>query len=374
MESSDYRSREEYGRDERSLVKLPFTLLGTRDSRRAAKEMRSEWEGRDERGRLKKFFNAVSWSAKHGAPDYMAEEVYVALLYYSWRSGLDTPYIRLVPYQMLKLMGRAGSGKDYQRLKKSLNQLLGVTVHTNALWDEATRSYVEAGFGILDNWELKRGTDAPLFGEDGDGRVLEVRWNARLHEHFRRGRLKLLNVETYFGLPTPLSKRLYRVIDEAVLAGRPLEIDVVRLAHTRLGIPETLKYPSQVMQTLEPALKILEVEGLIVWRLEDSQTDSGKKLVIERPPVPADGTPADAAPGTSVPGTSVPGGSSPAPAETPEQERLAALSDEERARLKAKAVEMLDDYNRQRYERDGETVSVRAILETTMLDLLSRKA
>ncbi len=350
-------SNEELGRDERSIVKLPFTLLGTRDSRRGLKEIRTEWEARDERGRLKKYFNAVSWNAKHGAPDYSAEELYVALLYYSVRAGLETQYVRLVPYQLLKLMGRGTSGREYERLRKALNQLLGVSIHTNALWDDESKAFVEAGFGILDNWEIKNGTAAPLFGEETDGNLLEVKWNARLHEHFRRGRLKILNVRTYFSLPTPISKRLYRVVDEAVLRGRPLQIDVVALAHNRLAMPETMKYPSQVMQQLEPALNELQARGIILWRLEDSQTESGKKLVIERPPPPAEADEARQSEAARPP-------------ESPLQERLAALSAQERASLKARAVEQLDPYNRQRYDCEGETISVRAVLEETMLALL----
>ena len=119
---------EDFARDERSLVKLPFTLLGRGGKRKQDREISTKWKGKDEKGRSKQFFKSVTGNSKYGLPDYPAEEVYIALLYLASRQGFENRSVRIVPRKLLTLMQWADGGKEYNRLEKSLDQLSGVRI------------------------------------------------------------------------------------------------------------------------------------------------------------------------------------------------------------------------------------------------------
>ena len=340
-----------FGRDERSLAKLPFTVMGRRDARKNGKAIRTEWEGRGGTGKPVQLFKEVTWNAKHGLPDFPAEEVYIGLLYYLVREGLANRTIRVVPYKLLQLMQWGTDGRAYARLRKSLNQLTGVQIETNALWDDKSKTYVTAGMGIIDDWVMRKGNDAPLFREDeGDDRMLEISWNERVFEHFRRGRLKVLNVTEFYSLSSPLSKRLYRLVDEALYQTNRAEFDVLHLAHTRLEMSRSYKYPSSVMQSLRPALEELEQRRICRWSLEESKTPSKKKLVFTSFPEPKQPTRAlSEAREQAV---------SPEPVSQSDHELnrdLAALRASQRKEVEQKAVAMLDTHNRKAYLERGES-------------------
>ncbi len=358
---------DEYGRDERSLAKLPFTLLGKRDGRRKEKEIRSEWNGQNERGKPVRFFKNVTWNARHGPPDYPAEEVYIALLYYLVRDGLADRTTRVVPYRLLKLMNWGTDGRAYDRLKRSLNQLRGVTIHTNALWDEKSKTFVEAGFGIIDDWLIRKGSAAPLFSEGvEDGSVLEVNWNERVYEHFKRGRLKLLNVGEFYSLPSPLAKRLYRWVDEALYPSGRVEIDIRHLAHNRLEMSRSMKFPSTIMQSLEPALEEIRKLGKCEWSLEESTTDSGKKLVFSLPP--------ESLPPVSEADQGYPQGPPPADQDRWLDEQLARLTAEEVEALKRRAVDLLDAFNKGVYlQRGDDAIGARQLVRENMRRLIAEE-
>ena len=343
-----------FGQDERSLVKLPFTLLGRRGSRKQLREISSEWEGRDEKGRVKTFFKTVTGDSKVGLPDYPAEEVYVALLYLAGRNYFRERTFRFVPRQLLQLMHWGDSGTEYKRLERSLDQLAGVRIKTNALWDEKSKAFVKANFGILDTWKEVKVEEAPLFGEEG-GSHIEISWNDELQTFFERGRFKYLNLNTYYSLGSPLAKRLYRWVDEALHPSGRMEIDVMHLAHHRLEMARSVQYPSQVHQKLKGALDELEAVGICTAEMQDSKTDSGKKYVFVRLRPPKE-----------APEVLVEEGSAPAQAPDP----LADLSPEARAALREKALLRLDEFTTGILRARGETPVVQAVLEGHMRDLL----
>jgi hypothetical protein len=272
--------RSETGKDERSLIKLPFTLPGRR--KRKANTLRSEWEGKDKHGRSKTFYKVVSGSDDRGLPAHPAEDIYIGLLYYT-AAGTDAKQeLRIPTRELLELMQWGTGGRAYRRLKRSLEELLGLTIRTNALWDAETESYVEAGFHIIERYRLKKVHDAPLFGEQ-EQQVLEVKWSDELHDYFKHARFKFLEVDVYYSLTSPLAKRLYRWLDDRLYQTGNVAIDIRHLAHNRLEISESTRYPSQIIQKLEPAMEELRKRGIANWRLEDSQTESGKKLVFAKP-------------------------------------------------------------------------------------------
>lgn len=341
-----------YGQDERSLVKIPFTTIGRGNAKASRNELNSSWTSRVG-NREVQFFKVVKGS--YGLPEFPAEEVYVALFYFAARRGFESREVRVSPSSLLSLMKWDDSGKSYKRLKRSLNQLVGVTIHTNALWNERSKRFEEATFGIIDDWQIQKSQGSPLFGEDA-GDTLIVRWNEIIYQHIKHGRLKVLNVDEYYGMSNALARRLYRWLDEAIYPNNSTEIDVCHLAHNRLEISRTRAYPSAILQSLRPALKELEDRGICTWSMEDSKTPSGKKFVFRR-------IPAKEEPKTE-----------PSEGRAWLNEHLAQMTEEERTSLESEAVSRLDAFNRSVYREKGRrAIAAHALVLDAMEAILREK-
>ena len=260
------------GRDELNLIELAFTTLGRSRSR---KTLRTEWTGKDHKGRSRKFYKIVTGSDEFGLPEYGSEELLIALFHKASRDEFESRSVRAVPYELLSLMGWGKHGRAYERLKRALDQLAGVYITTNALWNAENQSFSKAGFHILDDYEFVEDLES--------GRTtLTVNWNERLFAIFRQSRFKRLDTTFFYALPSPVAKRLYRWLDKHLRQTGRAEIDVLHLAHVKLEVSKSKRYVSSVMQMLQPALDELEARGYCRWHLADAQTDSGKKLVFER--------------------------------------------------------------------------------------------
>ncbi|MEE9148220.1 MAG: hypothetical protein V3U27_12565, partial [Candidatus Tectomicrobia bacterium] len=186
-------------------------------------------------------------------------------------------------------------------------------------------------------------------------------------EHFQHGRFKLLNLSFFYSLSTPLAKRLYRWVDEHIFPRGHIEVDIRHLAHTRIEMSRSIKYPSSIMQRLEPALNELQDLGVLEWSLEPSKTESGKKLVFTRPRKPK--PPPPRLPALEAPTAPEIGEEDPSDALF--HELLDGLTEEERESLKQEAVEMLDSFNRHYWEQSkGKALGAEALVQDNMKSIL----
>ena len=145
------RQPDPYGRDELNLIELAFTTLGRSRSR---KTLKTEWKGKDHKGRTRKFYKTVTGSDEFGLPEYASEELLIALFHKASRDDFEARAVTAVPYELLQLMGWGTDGRAYERLKRALDQLAGVYITTNALWNADSGTFSKAGFHILDNYEF----------------------------------------------------------------------------------------------------------------------------------------------------------------------------------------------------------------------------
>ena len=128
----------------------------------------------------------VTGSDEFGLPEYASEELLIALFHKASRDDFEARSVTAVPYELLQLMGWGTDGRAYERIKRALDQLAGVYITTNALWNAESGTFSKAGFHILDDYE---------FVEDADsGRTrLTVNWNERLFSIFQQSRFKRLD-------------------------------------------------------------------------------------------------------------------------------------------------------------------------------------
>lgn len=278
------------GKDEMNLIELPFTLLAKRNPK-GLKTIERSWSGKGEDGKERKFYKIITGSDKWGLPTFIGEEVYLACMELSYRQDFKDREIHTTQYELINLMRWNDGGKSYERLIKTLNQLLGIVISTNAFWDNKNRVYKKIGFGIINNYEF--------FENERRGRRVKYRnqsplplgyfrWDDVLFNSFQKGNIKTINTGLYFSLKNYTSKRLYRFVDKKLYNHQSFEIDLFRLAFEKLEMTGNYQYPSKVIEKLQPAIKELETRGIAEINIEQSRTESGYKVCfspIVKPPI-----------------------------------------------------------------------------------------
>jgi len=238
-----------------------------------ANSLHVEWNGRnrtpDDEDR---FYISVKTSEDIGLPAQGVEDILVALLKLTAQNEFDTPSVSISRYELLKMMKWDNNGRHYKKLERMLDQLVQLTVKTNAFYNPEKESYFRSTFNILDSAD---------YDDTGDSE-LRIRWASKIFEIFHYGYMKQLDTEFYYSLGNSTTKRIYRWLDKHLTLHPTIEIDVLRFAHKVLGYGVSYKYPSQVIQKLGPYLDELYDEGFCRWEVESSSSDSGKKFIFNR--------------------------------------------------------------------------------------------
>jgi hypothetical protein len=229
------------GKDEMNLAEFPFALLAKRVGE-GRKTIEVIQEGRDAAGRPVRQEWLVTGSDRFGLPLAADDEVYVALMKLLRDNQFAERTVRFTVAQLLRTMHSTMSKRDYERIAASLDRLSGVLIRSkNAFWNHAQRCYVTEAFHLLDSYRLTHG---------GSGRDLsEVTFSEFLFGSIQAGYVKNLDVEFYFSLSTPLTRRYYRLLDKHRYRGRVYEIELRRLAHK---LPLHDEYESQLKRRLDP--------------------------------------------------------------------------------------------------------------------------
>lgn len=217
-----------------------------------------------------------SWTIQaggsHDLPGQFDQDVYYALLcVVESRGGMpENGTISFSLREVLGVLGRGYSGRDYEQLVESLNRLSATTyLAKSAFYSSKRRRRVSATLSLLsatvretslvdDEGEVIGG--APL---DAEARRSLVRFDARVVESYREGYLTSLDPEVYFGLPSGLPRRLYRIIEGS--RGESLEL-TRHLFDLRDRIPlspESHPSRSAIERRLEPAHQVLVRRGYL---------------------------------------------------------------------------------------------------------------
>jgi Replication initiator protein A/DnaA N-terminal domain len=220
---------------------------------------------------LRKIWKVVP-SGEYGSPGGKDQDVFVAVLELLERTG-GMPAdgeIETSPNELLGILGKADSGKNYRELKESLLRIHHTGIESrDAFFSKETESYVTDGFEI---WKVKIIENK----RKADGRTTS-RVKIKFHDLFIRSfvahYLKGLDTEFYWTLNSYLSKRLYRLIDQ--MRGTALEWDE-DLFELQKQLPLAgYQYVSKIKQVLDPAHFELREKGFLenVWYDEDDRVN-----------------------------------------------------------------------------------------------------
>jgi plasmid replication initiation protein len=194
-----------------------------------------------------------SWTvrAAHGRslPGRFDQDVYVALLQMIDDKGLpEDGWLSFSLYELVELMGRKHSGRDYRQVRESLRKLAMTSIESdNAFYHRGWKEYISDTFSLLSEVKLSEYEDSK--GERTDrNRVLLSRY---FMDSYKANYLKNIDVEFYWSLSSPIAKRLYRLVDKK-RNGRSLwEAELFSLKD-RIPLSD-YKYASKIKEKLAPA-------------------------------------------------------------------------------------------------------------------------
>jgi hypothetical protein len=244
------------GKDEMNLAVLPIAKLGRSDSREVIEYYGTFNDGDGQQ----EMVWTVRGASGLGLPGELGERVLVALLYIGAQEGFRHRRMEFTTYQVLRILGLGVGGGNYSGVERAIAQLAGILITSDKAWIQKAddgklrRARVSKGFHIID--------DYTLWGlEDGEDKKSYVIWGKRIWQNIQAGYIKQLDIDFYFHLENPLSRRLYRFLDKIThhRPSKPYTIDLFALAN-KLGMV-SYEYAAHLKRPLAKAADELVQHG-----------------------------------------------------------------------------------------------------------------
>jgi plasmid replication initiation protein len=196
--------------------------------------------------------------AKLGMPGPFDQDVYLAVLQLlEMRGGMPRDgELHFSLYELSEILGWTKSGNTYEKIRQSLRRISSTTLTSeNAYYSKAEERFLSDTFQV---WSVH-------FSRTKWGNSVRERHTLRFHKIFIRNYLaqylKGLDPGFYWALPSPLAKRLYRLVDLERDGSLAWKTDLFDL---RQQIPLTgYSYVSELKRSLEPAHRELIGRGFL---------------------------------------------------------------------------------------------------------------
>jgi plasmid replication initiation protein len=203
-------------------------------------------------------------------PGTFDQDVYVELMRRYHEAGEPADGgVSFTLHAFLRSMGRQVDGRTYEQLRSSLSRLERTMLQSErSYFDAAASDVTDVNFALLAsvNIERRRSSErdqlalfpSAIAAEPGEARVIispVVRQNVAARH------TASLSLARYLALPSPVARRLYRLI-EAARAGGALAWRV-SLERLREQLPLAQRYPSHLQRVLQPAHEMLRAAGVI---------------------------------------------------------------------------------------------------------------
>ena len=203
-------------------------------------------------------------------PGTFDQDVYIELMRRYEEAGEPADgAVMFTLHAFLRSMNRQVDGRTYEQLRGSLTRLERTMLQSDhGYYDAVVCGAVDASFSLLTSVMIERRRSSErdqlaLFpivvaAEPGEARVVI---SPLVRQNVSARHTVALNVAKYFALPSPVARRLYRLIEVArtdgVLTWR------VSLERLREQLPLTQRYPSHLQRVLQPAHDMLKDAGII---------------------------------------------------------------------------------------------------------------
>ncbi|MFI5229521.1 MAG: replication initiator protein A [Gemmatimonadales bacterium] len=172
-------------------------------------------------------------------------------------------------HALLRSMGRQVDGRTYEQLRGALTRLERTRLESDgSYFDSRAGALSTTSFTLLSSVMIERRRSSEreqlaLFpsvvaAEPGEARVII---SPLIRQNLAARHVIALNVATYLSLPSPVARRLFRLIELARADG--MVTWRVSLDRLREQLPLTQRYPSHLQRVLQPAHDMLRSGGVI---------------------------------------------------------------------------------------------------------------
>jgi plasmid replication initiation protein len=202
-------------------------------------------------------------------PGTFDQDVYVELLHRFHEANCpDDGVVTFTLHAFLRSIGRRVDGRTYEQLRAALSRLERTTLESVGVYfDAAAAARLDGRFTILSSISIERRRSSDrdqlaLFpalsaSEPGDARVTI---SPAIRSNIAAGHTVTLSAQRYLNLPSPVARRLYRLLEVAREDGTV----TWRIALDQLAeqLPLAQRYPSHLQRVLQPAHQMLLAAGL----------------------------------------------------------------------------------------------------------------
>jgi plasmid replication initiation protein len=203
-------------------------------------------------------------------PGTFDQDVYVELMRRYLEAGQPADgVVSFTLHSFLRSTGRQADGRTYEQLRGALTRLERTVLQSEqSYFDAATSEVADLSFTLLSSVMIERRRlserdqlalfPAVVASEPGEARVVV---SPVVRQNLAARHTVSLNVARYLSLPSPVARRLYRLL-EVARAGGALAWRV-SLDRLREQLPLVQRYPSHLQRVLQPAHDMLRASGVI---------------------------------------------------------------------------------------------------------------
>ncbi len=244
-----------------NLAEFPIALLTDRVPKDQREAIYQD-EIHDERSGLTLTRKLTITAGNHGLTTALDDEVILSLIQLTKKKNDFTQRrVEFSRYELVQLLGWSMGGVSYERIATALDRWTSVYLkYENAWRDNRTKSWMSAGFHIIERFELNdnQGTTDQL------GLIPSfIVWNEVIFESFQAGYLKPLDYDLCMGLSNSTAKRMYRFLDKRFHHKPDWTFDLKELAHEHIGPGRNYDGPAHLKRKLLPAIAELEAIGFL---------------------------------------------------------------------------------------------------------------
>lgn len=203
-------------------------------------------------------------------PGTFDQDVYIELMRRYQEAGQPPDgALSFTLHAFLRSMGRRVDGRTYEQLRAALGRLERTSFESAGAYVDSVGVPVDASFSILSTVVIERRWrgyereqlalfDSVIAAEPGDARVV---LSPLVRQSLAARQTVTISLDTYLAMPSPVARRLYRLIEIARSDG--CVTWRVPLSELRQRLPLSQKYPSHLVRVLAPAHEMLERNGIL---------------------------------------------------------------------------------------------------------------
>lgn len=203
-------------------------------------------------------------------PGTFDQDVYVELMRRYMEAGQPSDgAVSFTLHSFLRSTGRQADGRTYEQLRGALTRLERTVLQSErSYFDAGTSDVADLSFTLLSSVMIERRRvserdqltlfPAVVASEPGEARIVV---SPVVRQNLAARHTASLSMARYLALPSPVARRLYRLL-EVARAGGALAWRV-SLDRLREQLPLVQRYPSHLQRVLQPAHDMLRASGVI---------------------------------------------------------------------------------------------------------------